>query len=83
MEKKRKLLFEGLQFRVLVVSPKVRGTILGVPIIIRIIICLGLHWSPLISGNYRIGMLQSYGHVCTVWSLVPRTKTRARYQPCS
>ena len=35
---------------------KIRGTILGVPIvpIIRIIIFWGLHWGPLILGNYHI-----------------------------
>ena len=33
--------------------PKIRGTILGVPII-RIIIYWGLYWGPPILGNYHI-----------------------------
>ena len=33
--------------------PKIRGTILGVPII-RIIVFWGLYWGPLILGNYHI-----------------------------
>ena len=33
--------------------PKIRGTILGVPII-RIIIFWGLYWGPPNSGNYQI-----------------------------
>ena len=32
--------------------PKIRGTILGVPII-RIIIFWGLYWGPLLLGNYH------------------------------
>ena len=35
--------------------PKIRGTILGVPII-RIIVFWGLYWGPLILGNYHIGL---------------------------
>ena len=34
--------------------PKIRGTILGVPII-RIIVFGGLYWGPLVLGNYQIG----------------------------
>ena len=33
--------------------PKIRGTLLGVPII-RIIVYLGLYWAPLILGNYHV-----------------------------
>ena len=33
--------------------PKIRGTILGVPII-RTIVFWGLYWGPLILGNYHI-----------------------------
>ena len=33
--------------------PKIRGTLLGVPII-RTIVFLGLYWGPLILGNYHI-----------------------------
>ena len=33
--------------------PKIRGTILGVPII-RILVYWGLHLGPLILGNYHI-----------------------------
>ena len=33
--------------------PKIRGTLLGVPII-RIIVFWGLYWGPLILGNYQI-----------------------------
>ena len=33
--------------------PKIRGTVLGVPII-RIIVYWGLHWGPLILGNYQM-----------------------------
>ena len=33
--------------------PKIRGTILGVPIV-RTIVFWGLHWGPLILGNYHI-----------------------------
>ena len=33
--------------------PKIRGTLLGVPII-RIIVFWGLYWGPLILGNYPI-----------------------------
>ena len=32
--------------------PKIRGTMLGVPII-RIIVYWGLYWGPLILGNYH------------------------------
>ena len=48
--------------------PKIRGTILGVPII-RTIVFWGLYWGPPILGNYQIGtfkdmkdawVLQSY-----------------------
>ena len=35
--------------------PKIRGTILGVPVI-RTILFLGLYWGPLIMGNYQILM---------------------------
>ena len=35
--------------------PKIRGTILGVPIM-RIIVFWGLYWGPLILGNYHIGL---------------------------
>ena len=35
--------------------PKIRGTILGVPII-RTIAFLGLKWVPTILGNYHIGL---------------------------
>ena len=33
--------------------PKIRGTIMGVPII-RIIVYWGLYWGTLILGNYQI-----------------------------
>ena len=33
---------------------KIRGTILGVPIV-RTIVYWGLYWGPLIFGNYHIG----------------------------
>ena len=33
--------------------PKIRGTILGIPII-RTIVFWGLYWGPLILGNYHI-----------------------------
>ena len=33
--------------------PKIRGTLLGVPII-RIIVFWGLHWGPPILGNYHV-----------------------------
>ena len=33
--------------------PKIRGTLLGV-LIIRIIVFWGLHWGPLILGNYHM-----------------------------
>ena len=33
--------------------PKIRGTFLGV-LIIRTIVFRGLHWGPLILGNYQI-----------------------------
>ena len=33
--------------------PKIRGPILGVPII-RIIVYWGLYWGPLIEGNYQM-----------------------------
>ena len=33
--------------------PKIRGTILGVPII-RTVIYLGLYWGPPILGNYHV-----------------------------
>ena len=35
--------------------PKIRDTILGVPII-RIIVFWGLYWGSLILGNYHIGL---------------------------
>ena len=37
--------------------PKIRGTILGVPIT-RIIVFSGLHWGPPILGNYLITSLR-------------------------
>ena len=39
--------------------PKIRGTILGVPII-RIIVFWGLYWGPPILGNYHMGGCQIY-----------------------
>ena len=33
--------------------PKIRGTLLGVPII-RTVIFLGLYWGPLVLGNYHL-----------------------------
>ena len=39
--------------------PKIRGTILGVPII-RTIIFWGLYWGPLILGNYQMSFAASY-----------------------
>ena len=33
--------------------PKIRGTILGVPII-RILVYYGLYWGPFILGNYQV-----------------------------
>ena len=41
--------YMGLQWE----CPKIRGTILGVPIL-RIILFGGLYWGPLILGNYHI-----------------------------
>ena len=38
--------------------PKIRGTLLGIPII-RNILFWGLYWGPLISGNYHIVNLNS------------------------
>ena len=35
--------------------PKIRGTILGVPII-RTIVYWGLHWGTLILGNFHVNM---------------------------
>ena len=35
--------------------PKIRGTLLGVPIV-RIIVHWGLYWGPLILENYHISM---------------------------
>ena len=35
--------------------PKIRGTLLGVPII-RTIVFGGLYWGPLILGNYHLGL---------------------------
>ena len=37
--------------------PKIRGTILGVPII-RTIIFWGLYWGPIILGNYHFAILR-------------------------
>ena len=34
---------------------KIRGTLLGVPIL-RIIVFWGLYWGPLILGNYHLGL---------------------------
>ena len=42
--------------------PEIRGTLLGVPII-RIIIYWGLHWGPLILGNYH---LRAWGYAVRV-----------------
>ena len=40
---------------------KIRGTILGVPII-RVVVCWGLYWGPPILGNYHMGGgVQNYG----------------------
>ena len=36
---------------------KLRGTLLGVPII-RIIVYWGLYWGPLIQGNYHVGVVE-------------------------
>ena len=33
--------------------PKIRGTILGVPIL-RTIVLGGLYWGPLVLGNYQV-----------------------------
>ena len=41
--------------------PKIRGTLLGIPII-RIIVYWGLYGGPLILGNYHIGG-DIYGHI--------------------
>ena len=38
--------------------PKIRGTVLGV-LIIRTIVFWGLHWGPLILGNYHIEFVLS------------------------
>ena len=35
--------------------PKIRGTLLGVPIL-RIIVYRGLYWGPLILGNYHLNL---------------------------
>ena len=38
---------------------KIRGTLLGVPII-RTIVFGGLYWGPLILGNYQIGLHEKH-----------------------
>ena len=52
--------------------PKIWGTILGVPII-RTIVFLGLHWGPLILGNYHLvwglGFMGVFG-VCRLFGWV-------------
>ena len=40
--------------------PKIRGTLVGVPII-RTIVFWGLCWGPPILGNYHIGMQKVHG----------------------
>ena len=40
--------------------PKIRGTVLGVPIL-RIIVYWGVYWGPLILGNYQMGSSQNSG----------------------
>ena len=47
--------------------PKIRGTILGVPIL-RIIVFGGLYWGPLILGNYQIQLLKGWGGVVVSFS---------------
>ena len=51
MEKKmeNEMGFKGLGF------PKIRGTLLGVPII-RTIVFWDLYWGPPILGNYQMGL---------------------------
>ena len=39
--------------------PKIRDTLLGVPII-RLIVFWGLYWGPPIQGNYHIGTTRIY-----------------------
>ena len=43
--------------------PKIRGTILGVPII-RTIIFWGLYWGSLIEGNYHLALQRRVIHWC-------------------
>ena len=42
--------------------PKIRGTLLGVPII-RTIVFWGLYWGPLILGNYHIVLSNNQGYL--------------------
>ena len=45
--------------------PKIRGTLLGVPIL-RIIVFWGLYWGPLILGNYHL-LLEEVGGGLLAW----------------
>ena len=49
--------FLGVHIGVIWGFPKIRGTILGVPIT-RTIVFWGLYWGPLILVNYHIGIME-------------------------
>ena len=40
--------------------PKIRGTLFGVPILIRTVVFWGLYWGPPILGNYHIVSHRDY-----------------------
>ena len=46
--------------------PKIGGTLLGVPII-RILVFWGLHWGPLILGNYQVSFFRILSPVKDMW----------------
>ena len=49
--------------------PKIRGTILGVPII-RTIVFWGLYWGTLIWGNYHVGLIRIKSRELEKWNLL-------------
>ena len=57
---------------------KIRGTIVGVPII-RTIVFWGLYWSPLILGHYHIPII---GNVGLTLSGGPKCHVDQRPQAC-
>ena len=59
MEKKMETTILGLGF------PKIRGTILGVPMI-RTIVFRGLYWGPPILANYYINPCKDWGFIVEV-----------------